>query len=237
MNTISCLIVDDEPNAVKLLEDHIQKVPFLQLKQKCFDAFEAISFLQQEQVDIIFLDINMPEMSGMELAAVLPKDQRIIFTSAYSSYALEGYEYNAVDYLLKPVTIKRFLQAVYKARRHFSATGMEAEPDNTAPADYIFIKSGKQIVKIEYRNVLYFEAVKEYVNIVSTEGKNLVYKRMKQLEMQLPASFLRIHNSYIINLHHLEKIVDNHAIIGQVRLPVSASYRAQLLNLVEKKLL
>lgn len=237
MNTISCLIVDDEPNAVKLLEDHIQKVPFLQLKQKCFDAFEAISFLQKERVDIIFLDINMPEMSGMELAAVLPKDQGIIFTSAYSSYALEGYEYNAVDYLLKPITIKRFLQAVYKARRYFPAVATEADPGGSLQADYMFIKTGKQIVKIEYQKVLYFEAVKEYVNIVSTEGKNLVYKRMKQLELQLPVSFIRIHNSYIINLDRLEKIADNYAIIGQAKLPVSASYREQLLSLVEKKLL
>jgi len=114
MKQLTCLIVDDEPNALKLLEDHIRKVPHLQLKHKCFDAFEVLEFLKTNSVDLIFLDINMPQLSGMELAAMMPKDQKIIFTTAYSEFALEGYEYNAIDYLLKPVTFKRFMQAVSK---------------------------------------------------------------------------------------------------------------------------
>lgn len=238
MNTISCLIIDDEPNAVKLLADYIQKVPFLLLRHTCFDAFEAAEFLQKEPVDLLFLDINMPQMSGMELAALLPKSQLLIFTTAYSSHALEGYEFNAIDYLLKPITFKRFMQAISKARYYFSQseTGISSLKI-ASPNTYIFIKSGKQVIKIEYKSILYLEAHKEYVNIVSRDNQNLVYKRMKTLEEELPPDFIRIHNSYIINLDHLEKIVENHVIIGKARLPVSNSYRAALTRRVEEKLL
>jgi DNA-binding LytR/AlgR family response regulator len=234
VNTITCLIVDDEPNAVQLLEDHIGKVPRLVLKQKCYDAFEALNFLQSDQADLLFLDIQMPGLSGMELATFLHREQRIIFTTAYANYALEGYEYNAVDYLLKPITFKRFVQSINKALLTFPIISSAALTDEN---DYIFIKSGKQIVKLEYGQILFIEALKEYVNIVLPDGKVLAYKRMKDLEEQLPDNFLRIHNSYIININHLEKIVDNHVLIGATRLPVSASCKAQLLAVINRKLL
>lgn len=234
MNTISCLIVDDEPNAVQLLEDHIRKVPRLILKQKCYDAFEALTFLQSDQADLLFLDIQMPGLSGMELASFLHKEQRIIFTTAYANYALEGYEYNAVDYLLKPITFKRFAQAINKALLTFPVIPSATLTDEN---DYIFIKSGKQIIKLEYGQILFIEALKEYVNIVLQDGKVMAYKRMKDLEEQLPDNFLRIHNSYIVNINHLEKIVDNHVQIGATRLPVSASCKAQLLAVINRKLL
>jgi two-component system LytT family response regulator len=234
VNPITCLIVDDEPNAVQLLEDHIRKVPRLVLKQKCYDAFEALHFLQSDQADLLFLDIQMPGLTGMELAAFLSKEQRIIFTTAYANYALEGYEYNAVDYLLKPITFKRFAQSINKALLAFSAVQSIAPVEEN---DYIFIKSGKQILKLEYSQILFIEALKEYVNIVLPDGKVLAYKRMKDLEEQLPNNFLRIHNSYIINISHLEKIVDNHVQIGTAKLPVSASCKAQLLAVINRKLL
>jgi DNA-binding LytR/AlgR family response regulator len=234
VNPITCLIVDDEPNAVQLLEDHIRKVPRLILKHTCYDAFEALNFLQSDEADLLFLDIEMPGFSGMELAAFLHKGQRIIFTTAYANYALEGYEFNAVDYLLKPITFKRFAQSINKALSTFHAAAIAApvEEDN-----YIFIKSGKQIIKLEYSSILFIEALKEYVNIVLPDGKVLAYKRMKDLEEQLPENFLRIHNSYIVNINHLEKIVDNHVMIGKERLPVSASCKAQLLAVINRRLL
>jgi len=234
VNTISCLIVDDEPNAVQLLEDHIRKVPRLILKQKCYDAFEALTFLQSDQADLLFLDIQMPGLSGMELASFLHKEQRIIFTTAFANYALEGYEYNAVDYLLKPITFKRFMQSINKALLTFPT-----DPSIT-PAeeqDYIFIKSGKEIIKLAYNRILFIEALREYVNIVLPDGKVIAYKRMKDLEEQLPNNFIRIHNSYILNIDHLEKIVDNHVLIGKERLPVSASCKAQLLMVINRRLL
>lgn len=239
MNTITCLIVDDEPNAVQLLEDHIRKVPFLQLKQKCYDAFEVLEFLKSDTVQLIFMDINMPQLSGMELAAMLPKEQPIIFTTAYSAHALEGYEYNAVDYLLKPVTFKRFMQAVNKAQLLITAARQEVKAAQEAPvkAGYIFVKSGKQISKVEYDKVLYLEALREYVNIVTAESKMMIYKRMKELEEQLPANFVRIHNSYIVNIDHIEHIADNQVVVGKAKLSISTSYREAFLELVNKKLL
>jgi two-component system, LytTR family, response regulator len=238
VSVITCLIVDDEPNAVQLLEDHIRKVPFLQLKAKCYDAFEVLEFLKSDTVQLIFMDINMPQLSGMDLAAMLPKDQHIIFSTAYANYALEGYEYNAVDYLLKPVTFKRFMQAVNKAQSLFAQPRQETVvKEVSASADYIFVKSGKQLIKVEYDKVLYLEALKEYVNIVTADSKMMIYKRMKELEEQLPANFVRIHNSYIINVSHIQHIADNQVVIGKNKLPVSASYREAFLQLVNKKLL
>jgi len=238
VNIINCLIVDDEPNAVKLMEDHISKIPFLRLLQKCFDAFEVAEYFQKEHVDLIFMDIEMPQMSGMELAAILPKNQPIIFTTAYSSYALEGYEFNGIDYLLKPITFKRFAQAASKAQAYFA---LLKEPvdfrENDILPDCIFVKSGKQVVKINYESILYFEANKEYVNIITTAGQSLIYKRMKKLEMQLPFNFIRIHNSYIVNINHIQKIVDNHVFIDKVKLPASAGYREQLFKFIDGKLL
>lgn len=233
---IDCLIVDDEPNAVRLLEDYIQKVHFLKLKQKCYDAFEVVTFLKANKVDLIFLDINMPNISGLELASMLPKDQCIIFTTAYSSHALEGYEYNAIDYLLKPIIFKRFMQAIHKAQGYFSYRGQDELKEVKHPDDVIFLKSGKQIIKIRPNDILYCKANKEYVSIVCLNESILIYRRMKQLEEQLPANFIRIHNSYIINLDHLEKIVDNHVLIRQTKLSISAGYREGLLALISKNL-
>lgn len=238
MSTITCLIVDDEPNAVQLLEDHIRKVPFLQLKAKCYDAFEVLEFLKSDKVQLIFMDINMPQLSGMDLAALLPKDQHIIFSTAYANYALEGYEYNAVDYLLKPVTFKRFMQAVTKAQSLFTQPRQEmAIREVSATPEYIFVKSGKQLIKVEYDKVLYLEALKEYVSIVTADNKMMIYKRMKELEETLPVNFIRIHNSYIVNIDHIQHIADNQVVIGKMKLPVSASYRESFLQLVNKRLL
>lgn len=239
MSVITCLIVDDEPNAVQLLEDHVRKVPFLQLKAKCYDAFEVLEFLKSDSVQLIFMDINMPQLSGMDLAAMLPRDQHIIFSTAYANYALEGYEYNAVDYLLKPVTFKRFMQAVNKAQSLFTQPPRQETVVKEAAgnAGYIFVKSGKQLIKVEYDKVLYLEALKEYVNIVTADSKMMIYKRMKELEEQLPANFVRIHNSYFVNIDHIQHIADNQVVIGKAKLPVSASYREAFLQLVNKKLL
>lgn len=242
MNSITCLIVDDEPNAVQLLEDHVRKVPFLQLKATCYDAFEVLEFLKKDSVQLIFLDINMPQLSGMDLAAMLPAGQHIIFSTAYAGYALEGYEYNAVDYLLKPVTFKRFMQAVTKARTLLEPKAGQAPPASPAqeiPAGqrYIFVKSGKQLIKVEYDKVRYLEALKEYVNIVMEDDKLLIYKRMKELEEQLPANFIRIHNSYIVNIDHIRHIADNQVVIGNAKLAVSASYKETFLRKVSQRLL
>lgn len=239
MNSITCLIVDDEPNAVQLLVDHVRKVPFLELKGTCFDAFEVLEFLKKDSVQLIFMDINMPQLTGMDLAAMLPRDQHIIFSTAYAEHALEGYEYNAIDYLLKPVTFKRFMQAVTKAQSVLSqpATTTPVAQEPVATAKYIFVKSGKQLIKVEYDKILYLEALKEYVNIMTADSKMMIYKRMKELEEQLPANFIRIHNSHIVNIDHVQHIADNQVVIGKARLAVSASYREAFLRRINQRLL
>src|ERR1700754_3353219 len=149
MRKISCLVVDDEPNAVMLLEDHIAKIPSLELKHKCYDAFEALSFLRNNTADLIFLDINMPKLSGMELAAILPPGQMIVLATAHSEFALEAYDYNVIDYLLKPVTFKRFIQAVSKVEALFKNNNYIPEAAVNQPEDYMFVKSGKRVASLE----------------------------------------------------------------------------------------
>ena len=184
MTKINCLIIDDEPNAVQLLQDYISKVPYLALKGTCFDALEALEFLSHTQTDIIFLDINMPDLSGMELMNMLPREQKVIFTTAYSEYAIQSYEYNAVDYLLKPISFKRFMMAVGKAASSLPAPAQEEE--------YLFVRTDKKMIRVNVRDILYFEALKEYVCIHTKTQKIITYKRMKELLDKLPGHFTRI---------------------------------------------
>src|SRR5882757_1608085 len=217
MTKLGCLIIDDEPNAGQLLQDYISKVPYLTLKGNCFDAMEALEFLRHSQADLIFLDINMPGLSGIELVNILPREQRVIFTTAYSEYALESYEYNVVDYLLKPITFRRFMMAVAKAAGGMSPV-LQAE-------EYMFVKSDKQMIRINFRDIAYFEALKEYICIHTKDQKIITYKRMKELLEKLPDHFTRIHNSYIINGDHISRVEGNFVLIDNKSLPIGISYK------------
>jgi DNA-binding LytR/AlgR family response regulator len=229
MTKISCLIVEDEPNAGQLLQDYIAKVPYLTLKGTCFDALEALEFLGHTQADLIFLDINMPDITGMELIHMLPKDQKIIFTTAYSDYAIQSYEYNAVDYLLKPITFKRFLMAVQKA---VQLTGEERTVD-----EYLFARSDKKMIRVNIRDIIYFEALKEYVCIHTRNQKIITYKRMKELLEKLPGQFTRIHNSYIINGDHITRVEGNYVLLGDKNLPIGISYRDAFAEFIQQRAL
>ena len=232
------MIVEDEPHAMQLLEDYITKTPFLKLETKCYDAMAAVSFLGNHAVDVIFLDINMPLLTGIEMAAMVPKDQKIIFTTAYSEYALDSFEYHVVDYLLKPITFKRFIQAVNKLQSFTSAEQIQQEETIAdATTDYLFVKSGKQVHKIEYAAIYYLEALKEYIAIHTVKEKILVYKRMKEVAESLPAQFVRIHNSYIVNIQHIKNIDSNMVLIQEQRLPVSNSYRELFQQRINEKML
>lgn len=223
MTKITCLIIEDEPNAGQLLQDYISKVPYLSLSGTCFDALEAMELLSHTRADLIFLDINMPDLTGVELIHMLPKEQKVIFTTAYSEYAIQSYEYNAVDYLLKPITFKRFLMAVQKAAQLLPDAQRTA---SSAPQEeYLFAKSDKKMIRVNLRDIIFFEALKEYVCIHTATQKIVTYKRMKELLEKLPSHFIRIHNSYIINGDHITRVEGNYVLVSDKNLPVGISYR------------
>lgn len=232
------MIVEDEPHAMQLLDDYINKIPFLQLESKCYDAMSAVAFLRSQTVDVIFLDINMPLLTGIEMAAMISKEQKIIFTTAYSEYALDSFEYHVVDYLLKPITFKRFMQAINKLQSFMQAdTAAVDYVETTATQDYLFVKSGKQVHKIQYTDIYFLEALKEYIAIHTFKEKILVYKRMKEVAESLPAQFVRIHNSYIVNIQHIKNIDSNMVWVQEQRLPVSNSYRELFQQRISAKML
>ena len=245
---LSCLIVDDEPNAVDLLEMFIRQNTTWQLMAKCYDAREALAFLKTSTVDLIFLDINMPHLTGMEMAALLPPSTNIVFTTAYSEYAVESYSFQTIDYLLKPITLKRFYAALQKIEAHFdrpaghpgsvipSTAGEPVNANSPNEADYFFVKSGRNLYKVLLKDILYFEGEKEYARVVTRDQKLLIYRRLKDIEEQLSSSFARVHNSYIINLARLDAIKDNHVFIGAIQIPISEKFREAFMNRIKTRL-
>ena len=236
---IRCLIVDDEPNAVSLLEMLIDQNTSWELLGKCYDAREALAFLKTHTIDLIFLDINMPQLTGMELASLLPKDTRIVFTTAYSEFAADSYSFQTIDYLLKPITLKRFYSALQKIETHFHM--LEGQSHRTPslsslpPEEYFFIKSGRALNKVLLKDILYFEGEKEYARLVSTHDKILIYKRLKDIEEQLSPSFTRVHNSYIVNIARVDSIRDNHIFIGGKQIPISEKFREPFMNIIRER--
>lgn len=228
---LSCMIVDDEPYAVNLLEEYTARVPYLRLVHKCYNALEALDYLKHHSVDLIFLDINMPQLSGMQLSSLFGPGQRFIFTTAYSEYAVESYEKNAVDYLLKPITFDRFLKAVDKAIKR---PPVDAKEDVER---VLFLKTGKAIIQLAHDDICFIEGLKDYVVFHTAENRHIAYKRMKDLEENLPPQFSRVHNSYIINRKHIRKIEDNQVWIGDNPVPVSDKYREAFLGKVNHRLL
>ncbi|HTI92934.1 MAG TPA: LytTR family DNA-binding domain-containing protein [Puia sp.] len=245
---LSCLIVDDEPNAVDLLEMFIRQNTTWNLLAKCYDAREALSFLKTNTVDLIFLDINMPHLTGMEMAALLPASTSIVFTTAYSEYAAESYSFQTIDYLLKPITLKRFYAALQKIEAFYARPGSlpgvsgpitsAGQTDPIPPPseeDYFFIKSGRMLYKVLLKDILYFEGEKEYARVVTKDQKLLIYRRLKDIEEQLSSSFARVHNSYIVNLARLDAIKDNHVFIGAKQIPISEKFREVFMNRIKQR--
>lgn len=229
---ITCLIIDDEPLAVQLLQQYVARVPFLELKGQCYNIQEGHQFLRTTPVDLIFLDINLPEMTGMQFCSLLPPEQHVVFITAYSEFAVESYEKNAVDYLIKPVLFDRFLQAVVKVQQR-----IEKEEKQDKDSHMLFLKAGKSILQFRYEDIYFIEGLKDYVVFHTQAGKQLAYRRMKELETALPGQFSRIHLSYIVNRRHITKIEDHHVFIKDQRLPISEKYRADFLETVSREML
>lgn len=233
---LRCIIIDDEPNAVNLLEVLITQTTQWQLLGKCYNALEAIEFLKKNKVDFIFLDINMPHLTGMELAGLLPKETKIVFTTAYAEHAAESYAYQTIDYLLKPITLKRFLAATQKIEASFGNIPLPIVADAPPDAGYFFVKSGKTLRKILLEEILYFEGEREYVRLVTGTEEVLIYRRLKDIEEQLPSPFVRVHNSYIVNTKLLNKVQDNHIYIGQKQIPVSDKFRDGFMDVIRQRM-
>ncbi len=233
---LSCIIIDDEPNAVNLLEILIHQSTQWQLLAKCYDALEAMAFLKKHKVDFIFLDINMPQLTGMEMAALLPTETKIVFTTAYSEYAAESYSFQTIDYLLKPITLKRFLASTQKIEAHFGNKVQEERPVSVPEKEYFFVKSGKTLSKVRLEDIVYFEGEKEYVRLVTHTGQLLIYRRLKEIEEQLPLPFVRVHNSYIVNTKQLEKFQDNHIYIAGKQIPVSEKFKADFMEVIKQRI-
>ncbi|HEY2349740.1 MAG TPA: LytTR family DNA-binding domain-containing protein [Puia sp.] len=233
---LNCIIIDDEPNAVKLLEMLIHQTTQWQLLAKCYDALEALAFLKKHDVDFIFLDINMPRLSGMELAALLPVKTKIVFTTAYSEHAAESYTFQTIDYLLKPITLNRFLSATQKIEASFNNRQTGELPVSTPDREYFFVKSGKTLSKIRMDDILYFEGEKEYVRLVATTERILIYRRLKDIQEQLSLPFIRVHNSYIVNTKQISKIQDNHIYIAGKQIPLSEKFKTDFMTVIQQRL-
>lgn len=235
--SISCIIIDDEPLASNLLEEYVVQVPYLRLEKKCLTAVEALAHLQGHPVDLIFLDINLPQLSGMQLAHILPHHQKVIFTTAYTAYAVESYNINAIDYLLKPITFERFLKAVEKVHTLPKSSSGTTVPARAMEQGNFFIKSGKAMIKISAAEIYYVEGLKDYVIFQLEKEKHIVYKKMKELEEILSPGFKRIHHSFIVNVDRIKKIEDNQVYILDQRISISEKYRESFMSFVKNNLM
>ena len=251
---LSCIIIEDEPLARSLMEAYIKKVPHLNLLKSFSSSLAALDFLRENEIDILFSDIQMPEITGITLLKILQKKPLVILTTAYSEYALEGYELEVFDYLLKPISLERFLKAVEKATIRLTTTKVVVQekivPEVTINTEssqgFVFVKDGTKLVKIRLNEIQYIEGLKDYVSIY-TKDKDATLKKvvtlqtMKSLESQLSASgvshnqFIRVHNSYIIAFDAIDAIDKEKIQIGKNFIPISDTYRKAFKEFIEKK--
>jgi DNA-binding LytR/AlgR family response regulator len=234
---LNCIAVDDENLALDLIEDNILKVPFLNLVKRCKNAFEAMEVLQSQDIDLIFLDIQMPGITGVQFLQSMTKSPMVIFVTAYKQYALEGYNLNVIDYLLKPIDFERFLKAVNKAAELHSlkqkAEGVE--PISEGKNSTIFVNADYSLVKVKTDEITYIEGLKDYIKIhLNSSTKPIVTRMtMKSIEEKLPSSeFFRVHKSFIISLDKIESIRNLKIKIGNAQIPVSESYTEEFFKLI-----
>lgn len=229
---INTIIVDDEPLALDVLETYIEKLPSLNLVARCGNAMEAFEVLKKENIDLIFLDIQMPQLTGIEFLKSLSNPPKVIFTTAYPNYALDGYELNVTDYLLKPIPFDRFMMAVNKVE----SGADDAASEKKEKKDFIFVKSDKKLIKVKYKDIKYIEGLKDYVIIRIVDNSRVItLQTMKSLEAKLPSKlFRRIHRSYIVGLDKIDAVVGNMIEIDKKHLPIGKNYRDELLKIVNE---
>ena len=229
MKKINCILIDDEPLARKGLKEYIADIDFLELCGEFDNPLKASGLISGGSVDLIFLDIQMPKITGIDFFKSLPQPPPVIFTTAYPQYALEGFEVNALDYLVKPISFDRFYRAVMKAKDFYEVK--ESNNKEAAPHDYFFIKADNKLVRISFDDVLYAEAVQNYVTIITRQRKFLTYLTFKALENYLPADlFIRVHKSYIVSVSKIDSIEGNDIIIGQQHIPISRNQKDEVME-------
>ncbi|WP_405604749.1 LytR/AlgR family response regulator transcription factor [Polaribacter sp. Asnod1-A03] len=232
---ITCVVVDDEPMALNLVESYVEKTPFLELKQKCSSAIEAMEFVKNNPVDLLFLDIQMPDLTGIEFSKMLPKEARVIFTTAFDHYALEGFKVEALDYLLKPFDYAEFLAAANKANTWFELIKGTKKSIVSEEKEFLFVKSEYKQLRIKLADVLYFEGLKDYIKIWLKDNPKpiLTLMSLKSLEGELPETqFMRVHRSFIVSLKNVDVIERSQIIINKQRITVSEQYKAKFLKFV-----
>ncbi|WP_372752491.1 LytR/AlgR family response regulator transcription factor [Labilibaculum sp.] len=244
MKTITCIAIDDEPLALGLMVSHIKKTPFLELIGEFDNPIDAMEFLQDHEVQLIYLDIQMPDLTGVEFARTLNNASKVIFTTAYEKYALEGFQLHALNYLLKPVSYEVFLKAAIHAKEQFNiaeaASNSTSENEISSSNDYLFVKANYQLRRINYQDIIYIEGLKDYVKIhLESEQRPLVFNAtMKSLEERLPKeNFMRVHRSFIVNLDKVTTIERYRIVFGKERIPISKQYKEAFDDFVKLKFL
>lgn len=237
---LNCVIVEDEPLARNLLTEYVRKVPSLNLIEACSSPIVALEVLRNNAIDVLFLDVQMPELTGISLLKVLQKRPLVVLTTAYSEYALQGYELDVVDYLLKPITFERFLRAVDKVTLRLESkkptpTVVAEKPSAVVEQPFVFIKDGTKLVKVVFDDILYVEGLKDYVTIHLTNQKIVSLQRLKTLEEQLPSDkFIRVHNSFIVALRFIDVVHKNHVQIRNAQIPIGETYKKSFREFIEQ---
>ncbi|MBS1525061.1 MAG: response regulator transcription factor [Bacteroidetes bacterium] len=239
---IRCLVVDDEPLALHILEDYISKMPFLQLVKVTTNPIEALQLVQEGGIDLVFLDVQMPELTGIQFLRIANGKTKVILTTAYSQYALEGYELDVIDYLLKPIAFDRFFKAVQKAQAIIQpAAKTEAKQEQSSPqtdflSDFIFVKTEHKIQKVYLNDILFIEGLKDYISIFTPAERIITLQNMKKMEDALPEKhFIRVHKSYIVSINKIDSIERSRIFIGDKIIPVGDTYRDDFFKVVDGK--
>jgi two-component system LytT family response regulator len=239
---IRCLVVDDEPLALHIIEDYISKIPFLQLVKSTTNPIEALTLVQEGGVDLVFLDVQMPELTGIQFLKIANGKVKVILTTAYSQYALEGYELDVVDYLLKPIAFDRFYKSVQKAQLIIHPSAVAAAPvKDDAPqqdllSDFIFVKTEHKIQKVYLHDILFIEGLKDYISIFTSTERIITLQIMKKMEEALPEKhFVRVHKSYIVALNKIDSIERSRIWIKDKIIPVGDTYREEFFKIIDAK--
>ena len=231
MRDLNCIIVEDEPLAMRVMEDFTRQTPGLLLKSSCYDAASAAALLESEAVDLIFLDINLPKVNGLDFLKKLDKKYQVVLTTAYHQYAVDSFEFNAMDYLLKPITYGRFFKAVNKVKDYILLIESQIIIDESI--DYLFIRSDNKFEKIFFRDILYVQALQNYIVIQTLQRRFLAHITLKSIEQMLPGKrFVKTHKSYIVSIEKINRITSRELEIGTTKIPISRSLRDEVVQFI-----